>query len=159
MFLRKVLGAPELLPTFLSLSPLFSPLSVPSSSSQVLMATDLVDLFTDLSSRFLDDGLEEIVGPIIRLLCFHPSLERPEGLGGGDSVWRSVLAALETLVSVKGVASVITRLDEWCPVNADPAQFEHRSLMGPLLRLGVFNREWVSKFDHPSAGLLELINS
>ncbi|KAF8510860.1 ubiquitin elongating factor core-domain-containing protein [Gautieria morchelliformis] len=139
----KPLGAPELLPTFLSLSSLFSPLSGPSSSaSQVLLPTDLPELFTDLSSRFLDDGLEEIVGPIIRLLCFHPSLQRPEGLGGGDVAWRSIISALDCLVGVKGVASVITRFDEWCPQNASPAQFEHVSLMGPLLRLGVFNREW-----------------
>ena len=145
-YYRKELGAPELLPAFLSISSLFSPLSVPSSSSQVLIPTDLVDLFTDLSVRFLDDGLEEIVGPILRLLCFHPSLQRPEGLGGGDTAWRSIVAALECLVGVKGVAMVITRLDDWCPENADPSQLEHTSLMGPLLRLGVFNREWVSNY-------------
>jgi ubiquitin conjugation factor E4 B len=147
MFFRKILGALELLPTFLSLSSLFSPLSGPSSSSsQVLMPTDLSDLFTDLSARFLDDGLEEIVEPIIQILCFHPSLQRPEGVGGGDVAWRSIVAAIDCLVGVKGVASVMTRFDEWCPQNASPAQFEHVSLMGPLLRLGVFNREWVSGF-------------
>lgn len=115
----------------------------------MIVPTDLVDLFTDISARFLDDGLEEIVGPIIQQLCFHPSLLRPEGLAGGDASWRSIVAALESLVGIKGVATVITRLDKWCPENAGPAQLEHTSLMGPLLSLGVFNREWVSRFSRP----------
>ncbi|KAF8579833.1 hypothetical protein K439DRAFT_1522775 [Ramaria rubella] len=138
----KTLGAPELLPAFLSLSSLSSPLSAPSSSSQAFSPIDLVDLFTDLSTRFFDDGLEEIVAPLLRLLCFHPSLQRPEGLGGGDAAWRAIVAALESLVGIKGIATVITRLNEWCPESAGPAHLEHTSLMGPLLRLGVFNREW-----------------
>lgn len=143
---RKALGAPELLPAFLSLSSLTSPPFAPSSSVEVFAPADLVDLFTDLSARFLGDGLEDIVAPLLRLLCFHESLQRPEGLGGGDAAWRAVVAGLECLVGVKGVATVITRVEEWCPEDADAADLERRSLMGPLLRLGVFNREWVCAY-------------
>jgi len=101
----------ELLPALLSLSSLASPLFTPSSSGKVFAPADLVDLFTDISARFLDDGLEDIVAPLLRLLCFHESLQRPEGLGG-ESAWRAVVAGFECLVSVKGVATVITRVEE-----------------------------------------------
>ncbi len=81
---------------------------------------------------------------MIRELCFHESLSRPEGLAGGDASWRGIISALEVLVSVKGIANMIPRLEEWNPVEASAHDFETRSLLGPLLRLGVFEREWVS---------------
>ncbi|KAF8517435.1 ubiquitin elongating factor core-domain-containing protein [Hysterangium stoloniferum] len=138
---RKQCGAVELIPSLLSLSAI-SPLAAISTSSTVIAPTDIVDFFTDLSNRFFGEGLEDVMSPIFQQLCFHESLLRPEGLGGGDTAWRSVVAALECLTSIKGIATIITRLDAWCPEDATAADFEKRSLLGPLLRLGVFNREW-----------------
>ncbi|KIJ54955.1 hypothetical protein M422DRAFT_153298 [Sphaerobolus stellatus SS14] len=140
--LGKEYGAIELLPAFLGLSALVSPLANPSSSTAIIAPADLFDLFTDISNRFLNDGLEEIMTPILRMLCFHPSLQRPEGLGGGDSAWRSIVSGLECLVRIKGIATIIPNLSDWCPEDIGPADIEHKSLMGPLLRLGVFSREW-----------------
>ena len=45
-------------------------------------------------------------------------------------------------MSVKPVAAMITRLDEWNPKNADAASIERVSLMGPLCRLNVLGHEW-----------------
>lgn len=46
-------------------------------------------------------------------------------------------------MSIKSIAVMITRMEEWNPVNATAANFEYVSLLGPLCRLGVFGREWV----------------
>lgn len=68
---------------------------------------------------------------------------RHEGIGGGDSSWRSVVHGVEALVSIKSIAVMFTRLPEWNPGDATAAMFERVSLMGPLCRLGVFSKEWV----------------
>jgi hypothetical protein len=87
--------------------------------------------------------MDDILAPVVRLLLFHESLFRPEGLGGGDASWRGVISGLEVLVSVKSIATMITRMEEWNPQNVTAASFERVSLLGPLCRLGVFSQEWV----------------
>jgi ubiquitin conjugation factor E4 B len=89
-----------------------------------------------------DNELDGVLGPVVRELLFHESLFRREGLAGSDSGWRRVIAGLEALVSIKPIAIMITRLDEWSPKNATAANFERVSLMGPLCRLNVFGHEW-----------------
>lgn len=90
--------------------------------------------------------MDDILAPVVRGLLFHESLFRPEGLGGGDSSWRGVISGLEVLVSIKSIAGMITRMEEWNPQNATAATFERVSLLGPLCRLGVFWAEWVRDF-------------
>jgi ubiquitin conjugation factor E4 B len=55
---------------------------------------------------------------------------------------------MEALVGVKPIAEMITRMPEWfgegLGVEVTPANFERITIMGPLLRLGTFSREWVS---------------
>ena len=46
-------------------------------------------------------------------------------------------------MSIKSIAAMITRMDEWIPNEATAANFEVTSLFGPLCRLGVFLPEWV----------------
>jgi hypothetical protein len=87
--------------------------------------------------------MDDILGPVVRGLLFHESLFRPEGLGGGDASWRGVISGLEVLVSIKSIAAMITRMEDWNPPNATATTFEKISLMGPLCRLGVFFPEWV----------------
>lgn len=102
---------------------------------------------SDLQMRFQspdEDVLDEILGPVVRLLTFSQWLSRPEGLASGDNGWRSIITGLEALVANKGIARMVTKLEEWCPENASASSFERSSLLGPLIRLGVFQREWVS---------------
>ncbi|KAK0221612.1 ubiquitin elongating factor core-domain-containing protein [Armillaria fumosa] len=138
------LGAAELLSPLLSLSALSAPLlSGPVSSSNVLGPSDIEQFLQDLARRFEPDNeIDGILGPVVQQLLFHPSLFRPEGLGGGDASWRGVVSGLEALVSVKAIANMITRMEEWNPPSATAPTFETASLMGPLCRLGVFSREW-----------------
>lgn len=116
-----------------------------TANTNTLGPSDIESFLQDLGRRFEPDNeLDGILGPVVRLLLFHISLFRPEGLGGGDSIWRGVIGGLEALVSIKSIAVMITRLPEWLPANATASTFERVTLMGPLCRLGVFGREWVS---------------
>lgn len=124
-------------------------LSGPYSGGEQLAAlssSDVDRLIGDLVNRFAPEGdtLDDILSPLIRLLLFHPSLAQPDGLSGADSGWRAILIGLEVLLKHKPLCQMITRLQEWCPENADAAHIETMSLLGPLARLGVFAREWVS---------------
>jgi len=116
--------------------------STPSPNS--LVNSEIPQLLQDIVNRFApEDGLAEVLSPVVIKLLFHPSLLREEGLAASDPQWRGVLTGLEALVSHKPIAIMITKMDEWNPANATAVTFETRSLMGPLLRLNVFSREWV----------------
>ncbi|KAJ7288279.1 ubiquitin conjugation factor E4 [Mycena rebaudengoi] len=138
------LGPPELVAPLLSLSALSAPLLGSSSSSPNTLTPSDIDIFLqDMTRRFEPDNeIDDVLGPVVRQLLFHPSLFRPEGLGGGDAGWRGVVSGLEALVSIKGIAVMITRMEDWNPPTATAASFETVSLLGPLCRLGIFGREW-----------------
>ncbi|KAG7088410.1 hypothetical protein E1B28_012407 [Marasmius oreades] len=137
-------GSIELVAPLLSLSALSAPLlSASSTSPNTLGPSDIEQFLQELAVRFEPDNeIDGILGPVVHDLLFHPSLFRPEGLAGGDSSWRGVVGGLEALVSVKAIATMITRMPEWIPPGATAANIELTSLMGPLCRLGVFSREW-----------------
>ena len=141
----KPIGPPELVSSLLSLSTLTDPLSNVSANS-VLPADDVPQFLHDLAQRFGDEEeLTNVIGPVIRGLLFHESLARPDGIGGADGSWRGIISGLEALVAVKPISSILTKLPEWNPQEATPATFEKVSLLGPLLRLSVFQREWVCR--------------
>lgn len=142
---RRPLGPPELVTPLLSLSALSTPLFGSSSSSSHTLTPSDIDLFLqDLARRFEPDNeIDDVLGPVVHQLLFHESLFRPEGLAGGDAGWRGVVSGLEALVSIKAIAVMITRMENWNPLNATAATFERISLLGPLCRLGIFGREWV----------------
>ncbi|KAI9573523.1 ubiquitin elongating factor core-domain-containing protein [Boletus coccyginus] len=137
------LGPSEFVGSLLSLSALSTPLTIVSSPNYVLSPTEVEPFLQDLARRFEPDNeIDGVLGPVVRQLLFHPSLFRPEGLAGGDSSWRGVVGGMEALVSIKSIAIMLTRLDEWNPPHATASTFETVTLMGPLSRLGVFSREW-----------------
>lgn len=139
------MGAPELVAPLIALSSLSAPLlSVSSSSQSVLYPSDVQPFLQDLARRFEPDNeLDGVLGPVVRGLCFHESLFRPEGLAGGDASWRGIIGGLEALTSIKSIATMITRLEDFNPPDAQAHNIEMLSLFGPILRLGVFDREWV----------------
>ncbi|KAG1788098.1 ubiquitin elongating factor core-domain-containing protein [Suillus plorans] len=126
------LGSHELLSPLLSLSALSTPLYASTTTSQTTLApTEVQPFLQDLVARFADP---------VRVLLFHNILS------GGDSAWRGVIGGMEALVGVKPIAEMITRMPQWLGegfgVEVTAANFERLSLMGPLLRLGTFSREW-----------------
>jgi ubiquitin conjugation factor E4 B len=114
--------------------------------SNPLDGPEIDRLISDLQARFPDerDGLVDIFGPLIRRLLLHSSLVRPEGLLAADASWRAVLDGLKFMTKHRSICNMITRQREWCPKGEDAVDFEKTSLLGPLLRLGVFGREWVN---------------
>ncbi|KAJ3574715.1 hypothetical protein NP233_g1573 [Leucocoprinus birnbaumii] len=122
--------------------------NVPATSrAQRLIQTPLIpptwsNSSQELAHRFENDELESVFGPVIKGLLFNECLFRPEGLAGGDAGWRGVISGLELLVSIRSVATLITRMPEFNPPEATAATIEKTSLLGPLCRLGVFGREW-----------------
>ncbi|KAF7365174.1 U-box domain-containing protein [Mycena venus] len=138
------LGPPELVSSLLSLSALSAPhLGFGSSSPNTLAPSDIDVFLQDLTRRFEpEDEIDGVLGPVVRQLLSHESLSRPEGLGGSHAGWRGVISGLEALVSVKGIAAMITRMEDFNPPDATAATLETRSLLGPLCRLGIFPREW-----------------
>ena len=136
----KEFGSQELIPSLMSLSALSGPY-LSSSSTNLLDASEIELFLQDLVRRFEPDNeIDTVLGPVVVKLCWHESLA--VGLSSGDG-WRGIISGLEALVSVKPVAAMITRLPEWNP-EVSASEFESKSLMGPLLRLGVFHREWVN---------------
>jgi ubiquitin conjugation factor E4 B len=138
-------GPPELVAPLLSLSALSAPLlSTPVTSPNTLTPSDIDQFLQDLARRFEPDNeIDDVLGPVVKQLVFHESLFRLEGLGGGDASWRGVVGGLEALVSIKSIAVMITRMEEWNPPYATAPTFERQSLLGPLCRLGVSPHEWV----------------
>lgn len=142
---RRQLGPVELVGPLLSLSALSAPLLSNTSDSQNILApSDVEQFLQDFARRFEPDNeIDDILAPVVRGLLVHESLFRPEGLGGGDSSWRGVITGLEVLVSIKSIAGMITRMEDWNPPQATAADFEKVSLLGPLCRLGIFYDDWV----------------
>jgi hypothetical protein len=95
----------------------------------------------------------------VKQLLFHESLFRLEGLGSGDASWRGVVGGLEALVSIKSIAIMIARMEEWNPPAATAPTFERQSLLGPLCRLGVFPHEWVRSLFHCMPRTLQIHTS
>ncbi|KAG1881945.1 ubiquitin elongating factor core-domain-containing protein [Suillus tomentosus] len=144
------LGSRELLSPLLSLSALSTPLYASTTTSQTTLAPTEVQLFLqDLVARFADpDELLTTLSTLVHTLVAHTLTIPSEGIGGsgGDSAWRGVIGGMEALVGVKLIAEMITRMPQWLGegfgVEVTAANFERLSLMGPLLRLGTFSREW-----------------
>ncbi|TBU62234.1 ubiquitin elongating factor core-domain-containing protein [Dichomitus squalens] len=138
----KELGAAELVPSFMSLSALSGPYLSAGSSGALLDSAEIETFLQDIVRRFEPDNeIDLVLGPVVTRICSHQSLA--VGFATGDG-WRSVISGLEALVSVKPIAAMITRLPEWHPEATSAPEFETRSLLGPLLRLGVFHRDWPS---------------
>ncbi|KAG6816241.1 hypothetical protein H0H87_007478 [Tephrocybe sp. NHM501043] len=137
------LGPLELVAALLALSASDPLSSTRNGSPNALTPSDIDQFLQDLARRFEPDNeLDGVLGPVVKALLFHESLFRPEGLGGGDTSWRGVVGGLEALVSIKAIAAMITRMEEWNPSNVTAPNFERVAILGPLLRLGVFSREW-----------------
>lgn len=111
-------------------------------SSELLSTSDVLPFLNDLVQRWEADGLQDVLGGVVRSLAFHPVLKH--GFFEPTSQWRGIAAALQELVIIKPIARMVTNMDEWtvpddCPAN----ELERRSLLGPLFRMGVYAREWV----------------
>lgn len=128
------------------------PLLVPSTSNPgVLSEVDVLPLLSDLANRYVpseandwEGGLENVLAPLIGAIGLTLLFNKLDIGGGGNTSagnWRDLLQALRTLTSVKGIASVIPTIPSFDPLahgQMPPEVLEHRSLLGPFLRLSTF---------------------
>jgi ubiquitin conjugation factor E4 B len=129
-------------------NPIYDPLTSSTSAAQPsvpLPPSSLPQFLTDLSARFTSDPAA--LPPILESILSHLfqsffQVQPPVDLVGGE--WRKWIGALEVLVSVKGIAQLVPSLAVFFLASAAPEQVEWFSLLGPLTRLSVFPREWVS---------------
>jgi ubiquitin conjugation factor E4 B len=135
----KPLGSDELLPSLIALGTANSMFSAPSS--ELLSTSEVVPFLNDVVQHWEEDGLEDILGGVVRSLAFHPVLR--QGFFERTNQWRGIAAALQELVAIKPIAQMVTNMDEWTvPENCPANELEKRSLLGPLFRMGVYAREW-----------------
>ncbi len=139
-FHSKPLGSDELLPSLIALGTANSMFSAPSN--ELLPTSEVLPFLNDLVQRWEEDGLEYVLGGVVRSLAFHPVLKH--GFFGPSTQWGGIAAALQELVTIGPIARMMTKMDEWsvpedCPAN----ELETRSLLGALFRMGIYSREWV----------------
>lgn len=97
-------------------------------------------LIHQLSSRFDNDGLEDIIGPtLIRIAMDVNLLTSKWHLGGHE--WRVHVRTIEDLMEVKPIAKVVPNLQAWMPIaqsNDNGRRIEFFWLLGPILSLSTF---------------------
>jgi ubiquitin conjugation factor E4 B len=111
-------------------------------SSELLSTSEVLPFLNDLVQRWEADGLQDVLGGVVRSLAFHPVLKH--GLFEPSNQWQGIAAALQELVAIKPIAQMVTNMDEWAvPENCPTNELETRTLLGPLFLMGVYAREWV----------------
>ncbi|KAH9819920.1 ubiquitin elongating factor core-domain-containing protein [Melampsora americana] len=94
----------------------------------------------ELTQRFQDDGLEDIIGPVISHISLQNNLRMALWHLGGHE-WRAPVRILVDLMELKPIAKMVTRLPEWLP--STPNMLNGKSLevfclLGPVLALSTF---------------------
>lgn len=79
-----------------------------NSNNQKLLSPELenvspVDLLSNLVKRFDGDGLEDVISPVIQLICAEAKSTDLTGVK-----WRSIITALESLLQFKQIAVVVS---------------------------------------------------
>ncbi|KAI8362010.1 ubiquitin elongating factor core-domain-containing protein [Mortierella sp. GBAus27b] len=90
------------------------------------------DFLKDISIRFKEDGLENIIQPIVT------GISAKARAATILTDWRSPFKALMTLVDVPDIAATIPQTATWNPANATARQIEIVSSLGPFFRISGF---------------------
>jgi ubiquitin conjugation factor E4 B len=159
----KPLGIQELAMPLLAMSGA-TPLG--SSVSTSLQPHEVEPFIRDLAKRFEGDDLESTFGESLVNEIVAVITKDTGGLASsslGTQSWRAGVSALDALTAVKSLAAMvrfsclqylyakphaslsqIPRLSTWVLPPLTGPTLEHRSLIGPIARLGIFAREWVN---------------
>ncbi|ORX35769.1 ubiquitin elongating factor core-domain-containing protein [Kockovaella imperatae] len=147
----RLTGPAEFLPILLDLD----------SSDHVLNSNELVPFLNDLAVA-AEDSLSEVLTPTLSLFFqeWFKIVPTPD-LMGAD--WRRYLGAIATLVRSKHIAATLPTLPIWRASAVSAHTLEWQSLLGPLLRLSVYPREfpeiWRTYFSNPTERKTDDINA
>ncbi|KAG0049750.1 hypothetical protein BGZ83_005433 [Gryganskiella cystojenkinii] len=90
------------------------------------------EFLKDLSIRFEEDGLENIVQPLISGIAARARTATIL------TDWRTPIRALLALIEVPGIAAAIPHIGTWNPPNATARQIELVSALGPFFKTSGF---------------------
>ncbi|KAK9722707.1 Ubiquitin conjugation factor E4 [Basidiobolus ranarum] len=91
-----------------------------------------LEFLEELSIRFQDDGIEEVLGPAFTGIS---AVMRSQTL---LSDFRTPLRTLSILTSIKPLAALIPKMPNWNPGNLPSKTLELVTLLGPFFKLSVF---------------------
>ncbi|KAF9170198.1 hypothetical protein BGX20_009313 [Mortierella sp. AD010] len=128
-----VLQMPDMFPQIQSSTPLGAPQLVARLFADQDTPSGVPSEFLkDISVRFKDDGLENIIQPIVAGIAARSR----EATILKD--WRTPFRALLTLVEIPAIAAVIPKVATWNPPNATAPQIQIVSSLGPFFRTSGF---------------------
>lgn len=112
-------------------------------STGALAPADLLPFLNDLAAGFTEGSMADVITPTLSLFFqeWFKITPTPDLMG---SEWRKYLGAVSLLVQVKSIAALLPTLPVWVAPNVTAPKIEWQSLLGPLTRLSVFSREFVS---------------
>ncbi|KAF9977220.1 hypothetical protein BGZ75_010366, partial [Mortierella antarctica] len=90
------------------------------------------EFLKDVALRFKDDGLENIIQPLVSGIAARA---RSAGI---LTDWRNPIKALLLLIEVPAIAAVIPHVATWNPPNATARQLEIVSALGPFFKTSGF---------------------
>lgn len=92
---------------------------------------------------FQEGSLADVITPTLSLFFqeWFKIVPTPDLMG---TEWRKYLGAVSLLVKNKAIAALLPSLPIWVAPGVTASKIEWQSLLGPLTRLSVFSREFVS---------------
>ncbi|KAJ2083961.1 Ubiquitin conjugation factor E4 [Coemansia sp. RSA 988] len=96
----------------------------------------LPDLLTQLSARFADDGLAEVIAPIVSELGLRALLRTNRSLL--QPGFRQILAALDTLTTNSQIAQAVPHMPTFDPEDCAGRRMQTGTALGPFLALSGF---------------------
>ncbi|KAJ2755398.1 Ubiquitin conjugation factor E4, partial [Coemansia nantahalensis] len=100
------------------------------------LAAVLPELLEQLAARFADDGLPEVVAPIVGELALRTLLRANHSLL--QPGFRRVLAALETLTASRPIAQALPHMATFDPGDCAGRRMQTGTALGPVLALSGF---------------------
>ncbi|KAJ2158357.1 Ubiquitin conjugation factor E4, partial [Coemansia sp. RSA 552] len=108
----------------------------PDSATNPL-TEQLPELFAQLAARFADDGLPEVVAPIVSELGLRSLLRANHSLL--QPGFRRVLAALDVLAGDRRIAAAIPHMATFDPEDCNGRRMQTGTALGPFLALSGFS--------------------
>ncbi|KAJ2809394.1 Ubiquitin conjugation factor E4 [Coemansia guatemalensis] len=107
-----------------------------ADSDSDALAGLLPDLLTQLSTRFTDDGLPEVIAPIVSELGLRALLRTNHSLL--QPGFRQILAALDTLTTNSQIAQAVPHMPTFDPEDCAGRRMQTGTALGPFLALSGF---------------------
>ncbi|KAI7965561.1 hypothetical protein MJO29_001309 [Puccinia striiformis f. sp. tritici] len=153
---RSITKIKELLISYIGLY-IQEPTLIPGNESTKSGTDELIDLFInpspsnpliqhkwtlihELSQRFDNDGLEEVIGPVLMRIAMDTNLLTSKWHIGAHE-WRIPVRTIEDFLDVKPIARILPNLPTWMPIsdsNDNGRRIEFFWLLGPILSLSTF---------------------